>query len=182
MFLITVCVAGGSLLLVFLIRRFVQHRQTLVEYRAESERHVEAVRASIRQTNDTLAPGEALHPVLAGLRELQDFEPELLRCRLEEMEEGTVRMHVESIPPRLVEIAWCVRTSHLSSGQQGRTVQGQGRWEVREGEEVLFFTELGELMRTLKKILTPQADPLPPDESEDLPFSIESVFEQKKDF
>lgn len=181
MFLITVCAAGGTLLLVFLVRRFVRHRQTLAEYREESERHVEAMRASIKQINDTLAPGEALHPVLAGLRELQELEPALFRCRLEEMDEGTARMHVESAPPRVVDIAWRVRTSHLSPGQQGRAVQGQGRWELREGEEVLSFTELGELMRALKKILTPHADPLPSDASEALPFSIEGLFSQKKD-
>ena len=65
--MLIVYAVAGVLVLVFLIRRFVRHRQTLEQYRDERERHAESVLASIRHENECLEPSEALQPVLAGL-------------------------------------------------------------------------------------------------------------------
>ena len=49
--MLIVYAVAGVLVLVFLIRRFVRHRQTLEQYRDERERHAESVLASIRHEN-----------------------------------------------------------------------------------------------------------------------------------
>lgn len=150
--MLIVYAVAGVLVLVFLIRRFVRHRQTLEQYRDERELHAESVLASIRHENECLEPSEALQPVLAGLRELEELNPELLACRVTQ-EEDTARMHVASSPPRVLELAWRVREARLSSLEGGRILQGGGHWEVTEGQHVWSFAELADLMRFLENVL-----------------------------
>lgn len=163
--MLIVYAVAGVLALVFLIRRFVRHRQTLEQYRDERERHAESVLASIRHENECLEPSEALQPVLAGLRELEELNPGLLACRVTQ-EEDRARVCVASSPPRVLELAWRVREARLSPLEGNRLLQGGGHWEVTEGQHSWSFTELADLMRFLEDVLREEAAMPPgPEES-----------------
>lgn len=162
MILITIYAVAGVLLLVFLIRRFVRHRPTFEEYREERDRHAEAAMAAIRHANAALDAEEALRPVMAGLREFLELHPDHFPCRLERKDD-VLAVHIGSAPPRRLEVAWIVRTAHLSPQRHGRDVQGGGHWEVREGGARRSFTELAGLMRVLTPQLAPaSASEIPP--------------------
>lgn len=143
---------AGVFVLVFLIRRFVRHRQTFDQYRSERARHAEGVLASLRQANESLAPDEALQPVLAGLHELAELYPELPACHVTR-EQDTAWVHVASSSPRVLELAWRVRAARLSPLENGKVLQGGGHWEVTEGQEKWVFTELADLMCFLERVL-----------------------------
>lgn len=161
---------AGVFVLVFLIRRFVRHRQTLEQYRDERARHAESVLASLRQANESLEPEEALQPVLAGLRELTDLHPDLVACQVSR-EGNTALVRVASSPPRVFELAWRVRVARLSSLENGKIVQGGGHWEVTEGQETWSFTELADVMDFWERVLRADSAEAPDAESGDLPPS-----------
>lgn len=161
--MLIVYAVAGVLVLVFLIRRFVRHRQTLEQYRSERARHAESVLASLRQANESLEPDEALQPVLAGLRELAELHAGLLACHVDR-EETTARVHVASSPPRVLELAWRVREARLSPLENGKVLQGGGHWEVTEGQDTWSFTELADLMCFWERTL--RADSAEPPDAE----------------
>lgn len=152
-------ILGGALLLVFLVRRFTRHKETLDEYKEEQNKHIESVQASIRHDIESFEPHEALQPVSAGLRELAELHSDLLPFDLEKSTQDKLCLTTHSHPPRLIEILWIIRTAHLAShtSHKDNFLKGRGHWEVHEGEKVCTFYDLATLMKGLEETLHPGA-------------------------
>lgn len=153
--LLIIFALGGVIFLFFLMRYFTRHHKTLDEYRHEQLLHTEAVHESIRHFNDSLEPSEAIRPILAGLRELQQFNHKLLPFNLEELPDGVARICTQSHPPRILEISWHKKMMHLSS--MNRNLEGHGHWHVTESDSSRDFYDLNELMHALETTLHPGA-------------------------
>lgn len=143
---------GPVMLLLFLVQRFMRHRETFAEFKEERDKRHEATLTALRQEAGRMDAAEAMAPVIAGVLELirSAGQTKEDRVRVEAAPDGP-RLIVR-VPDAEVEVRWAAHVVRMRT-DRGREVR-HGRWEVRQNNRLTgCHEELAQLMRGLEAML-----------------------------
>ena len=147
-------VLGAVLVLLFLARRFLRHRESLTEYRERKQREHEVRLRQIHQANAGLGLDDALGPVAAGLRELADEHGVTLELALDSGELVVWRPPLGTREAPSLRVVWLVRAVRVPSTLRPHEPLLGGHWELRlPGQPAQPFTDLESLMHRMTEAL-----------------------------
>lgn len=147
-------VLGAVLVLLFVARRFLRHRESLTEYRERKQREHEAQVRQIHQANAGLDLGDALGPVAAGLREMAAERGVPLELALDGRELVVWRPSLGTRETPALRVVWLVRAVRVPSTLYSHEPRLGGHWELHLPDQPAQpFTDLEPLMHRMAEEL-----------------------------